>query len=36
MRNHLPYMCDHMNWALIEDMRRLPVKGSEIYRKSTL
>ena len=35
-RDYLPHMYGHVNWALIDDVRKLPVKVSEIYRKLTL
>ncbi|MDA8364397.1 MAG: hypothetical protein M0Z84_11430 [Gammaproteobacteria bacterium] len=34
-RDYLPHMYGAVNWALIDDVRRLPLKVSEIYRRLT-
>jgi nitric oxide reductase NorD protein len=35
-RDYLPHMYGHVNYALVDDVRRLPLKVSEIYRRLTL
>ncbi|MHB8550056.1 MAG: nitric oxide reductase activation protein NorD, partial [Acidiferrobacterales bacterium] len=34
-RDYLPHMYGSVNWTLIDDVRRLPLKVSEIYRRLT-
>jgi len=34
-RDYLPHMYGAVNWTLIDDVRRLPLKVSEIYRRLT-
>ncbi len=34
-RDYLPHMYGTVNWTLIDDVRRLPLKVSEIYRRLT-
>lgn len=35
-RDYLPHMYGHVNYALVDDVRRLPLKVSDIYRRLTL
>jgi len=35
-RDYLPHMYGAVNWTLVDNVRRLPVKVSEIYRRLTL
>lgn len=35
-RDYLPHMYGAVNWTLVDDVRRLPVKVSDIYRRLTL
>jgi nitric oxide reductase NorD protein len=35
-RDYLPHMYGAANWALVSDVKRLPVKVAEIYRRLTL
>jgi nitric oxide reductase NorD protein len=34
-RDYLPHMYGAVNWALVDDVRKLPVKVSDIYRRLT-
>jgi nitric oxide reductase NorD protein len=34
-RDYLPHMYGAVNWALVDDVRRLPLKVSDIYRRLT-
>ena len=34
-RNYLPHLYGAVNWALVEDVKKLPVKVSDIYRRLT-
>ena len=34
-RDYLPHMYGAVNWALVEDVRKLPLKVSDIYRRLT-
>ena len=31
----MPHMYGAVNWALVEDVKRLPLKVSDIYRRLT-
>ena len=35
-RDYLPHMYGAVNWTLIDDVSRLPLKVAEIYRRLTL
>jgi len=35
-RDYLPHMYGAVNWTLVDDVRRLPLKVSDIYRRLTL
>ena len=35
-RDYLPHMYGAVNWTLVDDVRKLPLKVSDIYRKLTL
>jgi nitric oxide reductase NorD protein len=35
-KDYLPHMYGAVNWTLVDNVRKLPVKVSEIYRKLTL
>ena len=35
-RDYLPHMYGAVNWTLVDDVRRLPIKVSDIYRRLTL
>jgi len=35
-RDYLPHMYGAVNWALVDDVRKLPLKISDIYRRLTL
>ena len=35
-RDYLPHMYGAVNWTLIDDVRKLPLKVSDIYRRLTL
>jgi len=35
-RDYLPHMYGHVNYVLLDDVRKLPVKISDIYRRLTL
>jgi nitric oxide reductase NorD protein len=35
-RDYLPHLFGAVNWTLVDDVRRLPLKVSEIYRRLTL
>ncbi len=35
-RDYLPHMYGAVNWALVDDVRKLPLKVSDIYRRLTL
>ncbi len=35
-REYLPHMYGAVNWALVDDVRKLPLKVSDIYRRLTL
>lgn len=32
---YLPYLYGHVNWAVVDDVRRLPLKVADIYRRLT-
>jgi hypothetical protein len=34
-RDYLPHMYGAVNWALVEDVKKLPLKVSDIYRRLT-
>ena len=35
-RDYLPHMYGAVNWALVDNVRKLPLKVSDIYRRLTL
>ena len=35
-RDYLPHMYGAVNWALVDDVKKLPIKISDIYRRLTL
>jgi nitric oxide reductase NorD protein len=35
-RDQLPHMCGGVNRALVDDVKKLPLKVSDIYRRLTL
>ncbi|MCR4301162.1 MAG: hypothetical protein NUV51_06085, partial [Sulfuricaulis sp.] len=35
-RDYLPHMYGAVNWTLVDDVRKLPLKVSDIYRRLTL
>ncbi len=35
-RDYLPHMYGAVNWVLVNDVRKLPLKVSDIYRRLTL
>ena len=34
-RDYLPHLYDAVNWAMVDDVKKLPLKVSDIYRRLT-